>query len=168
MTWPPPLSRAAPRGSVGRDEGETRTGSTYVGGLTGADRGSLRETGDANLRLRRASLHRPDADRRSQDDDETRDREHRANPAAEYLFDVERSLLESTVNEAHLLEALATRTVIGQAVGLLMAQEGLTADEAFQKLVGVSQGANTKLRDIAQRYVDAWEDRCKRADGPGA
>ena len=56
-----------------------------------------------------------------------------------------------------LEEGLVTRKVIGQATGLLMAQEGLSADEAFERLVHVSQNANVKLRDIARRYVDAWE-----------
>jgi GAF domain-containing protein len=56
-----------------------------------------------------------------------------------------------------LKEGLETRTMIGQATGLLMAQEGLTSEEAFQKLVSVSQNSNIKLRDIAQRYVDTWE-----------
>ncbi|MDP9068396.1 MAG: GAF and ANTAR domain-containing protein [Actinomycetota bacterium] len=56
-------------------------------------------------------------------------------------------------------QGLETRTLIGQATGLLMAQEGLTSDEAFQKLVHVSQNANVKLREIAQRYVEAWEGK---------
>jgi AmiR/NasT family two-component response regulator len=47
--------------------------------------------------------------------------------------------------------------MIGQATGLLMAQEGLTSGEAFQRLVRVSQNANIKLREIAQRYVRSWE-----------
>lgn len=64
---------------------------------------------------------------------------------------------DATTQVAQLREALETRTMIGQATGLLMAQEGLTSDEAFQKLVLVSQNANLKLRDIAQRYVHAWE-----------
>lgn len=59
-------------------------------------------------------------------------------------------------------EGLQTRTMIGQATGLLMAQEGMTSDEAFQKLVHVSQNANIKLRDIAQRYVDAWEEKASQ------
>jgi AmiR/NasT family two-component response regulator len=42
-----------------------------------------------------------------------------------------------------------------------MAQEGLTSDEAFQKLVFVSQNANVKLREIAQRYVETWEKKVK-------
>lgn len=58
-----------------------------------------------------------------------------------------------------LEEGLQTRTMIGQATGLLMAQEELTSEEAFQKLVQVSQNANVKLRDIAQRYVGAWEEK---------
>lgn len=57
-----------------------------------------------------------------------------------------------------LEEGLKTRTMIGQATGLLMAQEGLTSEEAFQKLVKVSQTSNVKLRDIAQRYVEVWEN----------
>lgn len=61
------------------------------------------------------------------------------------------------VDELHV--GLQTRAVIGQATGLLMAQEGLSSGEAFQKLVRVSQHANVKLRDIAQRYVQAWEDK---------
>lgn len=58
-----------------------------------------------------------------------------------------------------LQEAIETRTMIGQATGLLMAQEGLTSEEAFQKLVKVSQNANVKLRDIAHKYVETWENR---------
>jgi hypothetical protein len=57
-----------------------------------------------------------------------------------------------------LEDALETRTLIGQATGLLMAQESLTSDEAFQKLVHVSQNTNIKLREIAQRYVEKWAE----------
>jgi hypothetical protein len=64
---------------------------------------------------------------------------------------------EALVNQ--LEEGLQTRTVIGQATGLLMAQEGLTSEEAFQKLVKVSQTSNVKLREIAQRYVESWEGK---------
>lgn len=61
-----------------------------------------------------------------------------------------------------LEEGLQTRTLIGQATGLVMADEGLTSDEAFQKLVKVSQHSNLKLRDVAQRYVDAWEEKSRQ------
>lgn len=73
-----------------------------------------------------------------------------------------KALIEGGEKVEQLEEALETRTMIGQATGLLMAQEGLTSDEAFQKLVQVSQHSNVKLRDIAQRYVAAWEARANR------
>lgn len=63
-----------------------------------------------------------------------------------------------------LKEGLQTRTMIGQATGLLMGQEGLSSDEAFQKLVHLSQNTNVKLREIAQRYVETWEGRMQDTD----
>ena len=66
-----------------------------------------------------------------------------------------------------LEEGLQTRTIIGQATGLLMAQEGLTSEEAFEKLVHVSQTSNLKLRDIARRYVEAWEEKSTKAPKGG-
>lgn len=60
---------------------------------------------------------------------------------------------------AQLEEGLVTRTMIGQATGLLMAHEGVTSEEAFQRLVKVSQDANLKLREIAERYVRRWEEQ---------
>ena len=60
-----------------------------------------------------------------------------------------------------LEEGLRTRKMIGQAVGLLMAHEGLSSDEAFGRLATVSQAANIKVRDIAQRYVKTWDDKAR-------
>lgn len=86
-----------------------------------------------------------------------------------WIFATQASVILSNVKEfeargsqlEQLEEGLKTRTMIGQATGLLMAQEGLTSDEAFQKLVKVSQTSNVKLRDIAQRYVEDWENRAQ-------
>lgn len=75
-----------------------------------------------------------------------------------------KALIESGEKIGQLEEALETRTMIGQATGLLMAQEGLTSDEAFQKLVRVSQTSNVKLREIAQKYVAAWEAKASRTE----
>lgn len=83
-----------------------------------------------------------------------------------YLRDVEQSLLEASVHEAELEEALETRTTIGQATGLLMAHGGLRPDEAFQKLVDVSQNTNIKIREIAQSYVNTWEDKMETEEPP--
>lgn len=54
----------------------------------------------------------------------------------------------------HLNEALATRTVIGQAVGLIMERYGLTDDGAFAFLTRLSSHRNVKLRRIAEELVD--------------
>ena len=66
---------------------------------------------------------------------------------------------DAELSKAELSKGLETRKLIGQATGLLMAQEGLTSDEAFDRLVRVSQNANIKVREIAERYVDAWETK---------
>ncbi|MGY1640958.1 GAF and ANTAR domain-containing protein [Geodermatophilus sp. SYSU D00703] len=52
---------------------------------------------------------------------------------------------------------LDTRTVIGQAVGLMMAQERCTAEQAFALLKHSSQRRNVKLRDVAAGLVAAFE-----------
>lgn len=78
-----------------------------------------------------------------------------------YLADIERSLLEASVKQSQLEEALETRIIIGQALGLLMAQESLSSDQAFQKFVRVSQSANIKLRDVACRYIETWQAKVK-------
>jgi len=54
-----------------------------------------------------------------------------------------------------LKEAIASRAVIEQAKGVLMAREGIDADEAFQRLRSSSQNRNIKLRTIATEIVDS-------------
>jgi AmiR/NasT family two-component response regulator len=44
--------------------------------------------------------------------------------------------------------------VIDQAKGILMAREGISADEAFRTLRKASQRGNMKVRDLAQRVLD--------------
>ncbi len=46
-------------------------------------------------------------------------------------------------------EALASRDVIGQAKGLLMARQNVTGQRAFDLLVRASQESNIKLTDVA-------------------
>jgi GAF domain-containing protein len=55
---------------------------------------------------------------------------------------------------ATLNEALQTRKVIGQAIGLLMERYAMNEDRAFAFLVRASSHANIKLRAIAQGLVD--------------
>jgi AmiR/NasT family two-component response regulator len=61
----------------------------------------------------------------------------------------------------HLHRGLVTRQVIGQAVGLLMAQRRCTAEEAFDLLRSASQRGNEKLRDVAARLVAAHDDEAR-------
>jgi GAF domain-containing protein len=56
--------------------------------------------------------------------------------------------------EEHLNQALFTRKVIGQAIGILMGRYDLDEDRAFAFLTRVSQDGNTKLRDVAARLVE--------------
>ena len=53
-----------------------------------------------------------------------------------------------------LNHALESRDVIGQAKGILMATERISADEAFDRLRRRSQRSNVKLRDVAKQVVD--------------
>lgn len=61
----------------------------------------------------------------------------------------------STNLNAALREALTTRELIGEAKGILMAREGCSRDEAFDRLRIMSQHSNRKLRAIAEELVEA-------------
>jgi hypothetical protein len=56
-----------------------------------------------------------------------------------------------------LQAALATREMIGQAQGILMERERISADAAFDILRRASQHLNIKLRVVAQNLVDTGE-----------
>ena len=62
--------------------------------------------------------------------------------------------LSTAVHEEQMDEALASRDLIGQAKGILMAREGVTADEAFDMLRRASQRLNVKLRHVAGGVVE--------------
>jgi GAF domain-containing protein len=62
---------------------------------------------------------------------------------------------ERRVDNLHA--ALTARGVIGQAQGILMERERITADLAFDILRRASQHLNRKLRDVAQDLVDTGE-----------
>jgi GAF domain-containing protein len=68
--------------------------------------------------------------------------------AAAGLTLVLRNVTQAEESE-QLEQALASRTVIDQALGILMAQQRCTADEAFALLRAQSQNNNRKLRDVA-------------------
>jgi AmiR/NasT family two-component response regulator len=62
-------------------------------------------------------------------------------------------LAEREERERNLEAALSSRSVIDQAMGVLMAQARISADEAFDVLRRRSQTANVKLRDLAATVI---------------
>jgi GAF domain-containing protein len=71
-------------------------------------------------------------------------------------------LLNAALKSAHqvqlnqqLRDALESRTVIDQAIGIVMAQQRCAADDAFAILRSASQNRNKKLAEIALEIVTA-------------
>jgi AmiR/NasT family two-component response regulator len=59
--------------------------------------------------------------------------------------------------EAALHRGLSTRDVIGQAKGILMERQRLSAGDAFDVLRRASQGLNQKLSEVAQHLAETGE-----------
>jgi GAF domain-containing protein len=59
-----------------------------------------------------------------------------------------------------LQAALSSRPVIEQAIGILRARSGCSAEDGFARLRAISQGEHTKLAEVAQQVVD---DAVRRA-----
>ena len=67
----------------------------------------------------------------------------------------------------NLSEAIKTREVISQAVGILMVTSRRTPDDAFQILASASQRENRKVRDIAAEIVARTVERGTQGVTPG-
>lgn len=65
-------------------------------------------------------------------------------------------LFEQTKLAADLQEALASRSTIDQALGVLMAQNRCSRDAAFAILRRASQHRNLKLRDVAATVIERF------------
>lgn len=57
-----------------------------------------------------------------------------------------------------LRQAIATRQLIGQAVGVVMERYQLSEDQAFSFLTRLSQERNVKLREIAREFTTSTDD----------
>ena len=66
----------------------------------------------------------------------------------------------------NLSEAIKSREVISQAVGIVMSTGGRTPDEAFQVLASASQRENRKVRDIAAEIVTRTMERGTKGNEP--
>jgi GAF domain-containing protein len=65
---------------------------------------------------------------------------------------------QERLQATQLRAALESRDVIGQAKGILMEREKLTADQAFEKLRRASQQLNRKLRELAEDIAATGEE----------
>jgi GAF domain-containing protein len=84
---------------------------------------------------------------------------------AAWLFATHAALAMGRTRQAEELnEALASRKVIGQALGIVMERFELNEDRAFQFLVRVSRNSNIKLRDVARRLVDERNTKAPAKD----
>ncbi|WP_285750479.1 ANTAR domain-containing protein [Lentzea sp. NBRC 105346] len=64
----------------------------------------------------------------------------------------------ATLHRAQLRRAIDSRDIIGQAKGILMNRQGITADEAFDLLRRTSQELNVKLVDVAAELITRRTD----------
>lgn len=83
-----------------------------------------------------------------------------AGPAAVSVYNGQ--LLDHAQERTKQLQgALGTRAVIDQAVGIIRSRSGVGAEEAFDRLVRMSQAENVKLYIVAERLVDEAVRRAK-------
>lgn len=66
----------------------------------------------------------------------------------------------------NLTEALRTRELIGQAQGILIERERITAEQAFAVLREASQHLNLKLREVAVTLVETGQDPATNSEDP--
>jgi len=83
-----------------------------------------------------------------------------AGPAAISVFNAQ-LLSRAHQQAAQLQQALTSRAVIDQAIGIMRSRSGGSAEEAFNRLVQISQHENVKLRIVAERLV---EEAVRRAN----
>ena len=90
-----------------------------------------------------------------------------ATPAAVAVHNAQ-VLAQAQLYAGQLQQALASRPVIDQAIGILRARSGGTSEEAFARLRTISQNENVKVVVIAQRIVDeaVRRARARQSDGP--
>jgi transcriptional regulator with GAF, ATPase, and Fis domain len=69
--------------------------------------------------------------------------------------------LASVTHAHHLTTALINRDVLGQAKGILMQRDGLTAAQAFDQMVHISQNANIKIAEVARQLVAVTQDHAR-------
>jgi len=101
-----------------------------------------------------ASLNLYSRSHRALADEQIRSAVAFAQQLAEAMLSVDAHRATAKLAEG-LAAAMRTRAVIEQAKGMLMSERQITADQAFEVLTKMSKDSNVKLRDVAQRLVEA-------------
>jgi hypothetical protein len=76
-----------------------------------------------------------------------------ARPAAAAVHNAQ-VLAEALMLNVQLQSALASRPVIDQAIGIIRARTGRTAEDAFVQLQAMSQSEHRRLADVAALVVE--------------
>ncbi|MBJ7339310.1 GAF and ANTAR domain-containing protein [Mycolicibacterium sp.] len=87
-----------------------------------------------------------------------------ARPAAAAVHNAQ-VLAEALALNAQLRNALSSRPVIDQAIGIIRARTGRSAEDAFAQLQAMSQGEHRKLADVATVVVDEAVRRAHARNG---
>jgi transcriptional regulator with GAF, ATPase, and Fis domain len=74
--------------------------------------------------------------------------------------------IRAALEREQLMEAIASRDLIGQAKGIIMARTGVDEDRAFAMLREASSRLNRKLRDVASGVVE-HQSRPRAGSPPG-
>jgi GAF domain-containing protein len=82
-----------------------------------------------------------------------------AGPAAASVYNAQ-LLARAQDRTESLRRALDSRAIIDQAIGILRSRTGVDPQEAFDRLIRISQSEQTKLRDVAEQLV---QDAVRRA-----
>lgn len=75
------------------------------------------------------------------------------------VFDNANLYHDSRTLVGNLRQALITRSLIGQAQGLVMASRKVNGEEAMNTLKRTSQSHNVRLRDLARMLVEAHDEQ---------
>jgi transcriptional regulator with GAF, ATPase, and Fis domain len=141
--------RVAVSGSLGGDESWPRFGSA-------AARSGFHSVLVAPMVLAESTVGALSvyAEQKNAFDDRSVERAQRyAVPAAAVIHNLH-LLHQSQAQVAQLGEALKTRGIIDQAIGILRSRNGCTADEAFSRLRRISNTDRVKLVDVAASVVE--------------
>jgi len=89
-----------------------------------------------------------------------------AQPAAVTVHNAQ-VLAQSQRLADQLREALTSRAVIDQAMGILMSRTGANAEEAFDRLRAISQSQHVKVAEVSRALVDEAVRRARARQAPG-